>query len=140
VYHNFNVEQSAPSRGVQVWAILREIGVEGLRERIVRHNDFARHLASRAREDPHLELLAEPTLSICCFRYRRPDMEETELEELNVRIAGGLRAESEYVPSTTRVAGRFALRPVYINPRGTLAEVDGLADRVREIGDSLTGG
>ncbi|NIR45456.1 MAG: aminotransferase class V-fold PLP-dependent enzyme [Gemmatimonadetes bacterium] len=137
LYHNFNVEQSAPSRGVQVWAVLREIGVEGLRERIVRHNDFARHLASRVKEDRHLELLAEPTLSICCFRYRRPDLGEAELQELNAEIARRLRAEGEYVPSTTRVAGRFAIRPAYINPRTTIAEVDGLADRVREIGDSL---
>lgn len=139
LYHNFNVEQSAPSRGVQVWAILREIGVDGLRERIIRHNDFARRLASRVKDDEHLELLAEPTLSICCFRYRRPDMEEAQLEELNAEIARRLRAEGEYVPSTTRVASRFAIRPAYINPRTTVAEVDGLADRVRRIGDELAG-
>jgi aromatic-L-amino-acid/L-tryptophan decarboxylase len=138
LYHNFNVEQSAPSRGVQVWAIIKEIGVEGMRQRVVRHNDFARHLAARVERDPHLELLAEPTLSICCFRYRASGAEETKLEELNAEIARRLRADGKYVPSTTRVAGRFAIRPAYINPRTTIAEVDGLADQVREIGDSLT--
>jgi aromatic-L-amino-acid decarboxylase len=30
LYHHFGVEQSAPSRGVQVWAILKEIGAEGM--------------------------------------------------------------------------------------------------------------
>ena len=69
-YFDFGVELSAPPRGVMVWAILRELGVEGLRARIVADNDFARHVAARAHEHPRLEVLAEPVLSICGFRYR----------------------------------------------------------------------
>ncbi len=136
-FYHFGIEHSAPSRGVRVWAILKEIGAEGMRERVIRHNDFARHLASRVEEDDRLELLAAPTLSICCFRYRPPQLEETSLDDLNAEIARRLRADGAYVPSTTRVGGKFAIRPCYINPRTSLAEVDGLADRVREIGDAL---
>ena len=139
-HHHFGVEHSAPSRGVRVWAILKEIGAEGIRERVIRHNDFARHLASRVDEDDRLELLTAPTLSICCFRYRPPQLEETKLDDLNTEIARRLRVDGAYVPSTTRVAGKIAIRPCYINPRTSLAEVDGLADRVREIGDSLVPG
>ena len=36
-------------------------------------------------------------------------------------------------------AGKLAIRPCYINPRTTLAEVDALARSVRELGDELTG-
>ena len=53
-YFDFGVELSAPPRGVMVWAILRELGVEGVRARIVTDNDFARHLAARAHEHPRL--------------------------------------------------------------------------------------
>jgi len=137
-YQHLNVELSAPSRGVRVWAILREIGAEGMRERVVRHNDFARHLASRVAEDERLELLATPTLSICCFRYRPPHVEEAQLDDLNAEIARRLRVHTPHVPSTTRVDGKLAIRPCYINPRTSLAEVDGLADQVREIGDALS--
>jgi aromatic-L-amino-acid decarboxylase len=137
-YHHFAIEHSAPSRGVQVWAILREIGAQGIRERVIRHNDFARHLASLVEEDDRLELLATPTLSICCFRYRPPHMEKIKLDDLNAEIARHLRAEGRYVPSTTRVAGKLAIRPCYINPRTSLADVDGLAGRICEIGDALT--
>jgi aromatic-L-amino-acid decarboxylase len=69
---DFGVDFSAPARGLAVWAILREIGSRGIRERVVRHNDCARHVAERARAADELELLAEPVLSICCFRYRPP--------------------------------------------------------------------
>ena len=136
-YNELGVELSAPSRGVQVWAVLKEIGAEGIRERVVRHNDFARHLAFRVVEDQHLELLNRPVLSICCLRYAPPGVGEDRLDELNVEIARLLRADAKFVPSTTRIAGKFAIRPCYINPRTSIAEVDGLADEVRRIGDSL---
>lgn len=137
LFHDFNLDQSAPSRGVVVWAILREIGAEGMRQRVWRHNDFARRLASLVDADERLELLARPTLSICCFRYRAPGVDDLALDQLNAEIARRLRSQTPFVPSTTRVAGRFAIRPCYVNPRTTVQEVDGLARAAREIGDSL---
>jgi aromatic-L-amino-acid/L-tryptophan decarboxylase len=141
-YHDFNLDQSAPSRGVAVWAVLLEIGADGMRERVTRHLDFARHVAERVRADARLELLSEPVLSICCFRYRGRERDDAALDRLNARIAQRLRAETSYVPSTTLVRGRFAIRPCYINPRTTLAEVSGMVDAVVRIGDELgdTGG
>ena len=38
---NYGVELTSPCRGVMVWAALREIGADGMRERI-EHNDMAR--------------------------------------------------------------------------------------------------
>jgi len=135
--HPFNLELSAPSRGVQVWAILKEIGAKGMRERVIQHNNFARHLALRVEKDDRLELLAEPVLSICCFRYCPPQVEAADIDELNAKIVSRLRADGIYVPSTTRVNGKLAIRPCYINPRASISEVNGLVDQVREIGDSL---
>ncbi len=138
LFHHFNIEQSSPSRGARVWAVLKEIGKEGMRERVARHNSFARSLAELAKMDDRLELLSEPVLSICCFRYRAPEMKDEELNDLNIAIAARLRAEGQYVPSTTVVNEQLAIRPCYINPHTTQAEVDGLAQRVREIGDEMT--
>jgi aromatic-L-amino-acid decarboxylase len=134
LYHDFSIEQSAQSRGVTVWAILAEIGRAGLRERVGRHLDFARHVERRVRSDRRLELLSGATLSICCFRYRAKD--DAEANALNARIAKRLRAETPFVPSTTMIAGRYAIRPCYINPRTRLADVDGLIDAVLRLGTS----
>ncbi|MGQ0607809.1 MAG: pyridoxal phosphate-dependent decarboxylase family protein [Chloroflexota bacterium] len=140
LFHDFNLDQSAPSRGAVVWAVLLEIGADGVRRRVRRHRDFASRLAELVMADARLELLAPPTLSICCFRYRPTDTGEATVDVLNSEIVHRLRAETRYVPSTTRIAGRLAIRPCYINPRTTWSDVEGMARAVREIGDQLTAG
>ncbi len=135
---DFGVDFSAPARGVAVWAILSEIGSDGVRERIVRHNDCARRVAELARDAEALELLAEPELSICCFRYRPPGWEdEGRLDALNEEILHGIRARGRTVTSSTRVDGRFAIRPCFINPRSTLADAEALVNEVLAVGQDL---
>ena len=136
-YLQLGVEMSAQSRGVAVWAILKEIGAQGMRERVMRHNDFAHRVFELATADERLEPLHEPTLSICCYRYTTPDASESELDALNSEIARRLRIEG-IIPSTTRVRGSYAIRPCFINPRTTLADVERMVTRTREIGDALT--
>lgn len=135
---DFGVDFSAPARGVAVWAILREIGSAGVRERIVRHNDCARRVAARARASDVLELLAEPVLSICCFRYRPAGWtDEARIDALNEAILHGTRARGRSVTSSTRVDGRFAIRPCFINPRSTVVDADALVDEVLAVGREL---
>ena len=136
-YHDWTLDLSAPARGLVVWAALHEIGVDGLRERVVRDNDHARRLADLVRSEPSLELLAEPELSICCFRYRREGLDDEALDDLNQRLVRRLHAESPYVPSGTRVGGRFAIRPCFINPRTRESDVPALVAWVRKLGDAL---
>jgi aromatic-L-amino-acid decarboxylase len=138
---DWGVDFSTPARGLAVWAILREIGASGLRERIVRHDDCARRVAERARASEELELLAEPVLSICCFRFRPAGWDdEVRLDALNEDILHGIRARGRTVTSGTRVNGRFAIRPCFINPRTTLADAEALVDEVLTVGRELVQG
>ena len=134
-YFNQGVELSAPCRGIVVWALIREIGVEGMRERIMRHNDMARELAELCRQHPNLELLLEPTLSVCCFRYVSAQVDD--LDQLNQRLHRQLVRENEYMPSTTRVKGELALRPCFLGARTDRSQIDGLLQAVLRIGDAL---
>jgi aromatic-L-amino-acid decarboxylase len=136
-YYDYGVELSAPSRGVVVWALLREIGVAGMSARIERHNDMAAYVAEAARQHPNLELLQEPTLSICCFRYVAPNVQNLDL--LNQRLHRQLTRENQYMPSTTRVNGHLALRPCFIGARTELSHARGLVADVLRIGAELSG-
>ncbi len=138
---DWGVDFSTPARGLAVWAILREIGAEGMRERVVRHDDCARLVADRARTSDELELLAEPVLSICCFRYRPEGLDdEARLDALNEDVLHAIRERGRVVTSSTRVDGRLAIRPCFVNPRTTLADADALVDEVLLMGRELTAG
>lgn len=134
-YSDMGIELSAPSRGAVVWALLREIGRTGMRERICRHNAMARHLAVEIKRDPHFELLREPTLSICCFRY--VDERVADLDQLNRSIHRELVHNSRHMPSTTQINGKLAIRPCFIGARTGWQQVEGLLAEVREIGARL---
>ena len=128
---DFSLDHSAPSRGLAVWALLKEIGAKGMRERIVRHHDCARRVATRVKAHPALELLAEPVLSICCFRVKPAGVtDEAALDALNEKILLKVRARGRSVPSHTKLNGRFAIRPCFINPRQGLEDADATVDEV----------
>jgi aromatic-L-amino-acid decarboxylase len=137
VFHHLGLEHSLPSRGVEVWAVLREIGAEGVRERVCRHNHYARYLAERVRRSPVLELMAPVTLSTCCFRYVPegwgPGPAEA-LNRLNGALLGEVRARGRAMPSGTVLGGAFVLRACFINPRTATADVDALVDEVEACG------
>ena len=131
-----SVELSAPARGVIVWALLREIGREGVAACVERHVQFARAVARAAVAHPRLELLMEPQLSIVCFRYvPRGTRDPEAVDARNRGILERLRTETDIVPSSTTVNGRFAIRACFINPRTTEREVEALVDLVVRFGD-----
>jgi aromatic-L-amino-acid decarboxylase len=137
-WYDQSVELHAPARGVLLWATLREIGVDGVRQRLRRHIGFAHRLADTVRNHDRLELLLEPELSICCFRYRPQAIDEGTVDKLNEEIIRLLRAETSFVPSSTRIEGKLAIRPCFVNAATTLADVDGLAEAVVALGDRLS--
>ncbi|MFT3736941.1 MAG: aminotransferase class V-fold PLP-dependent enzyme [Rhodocyclaceae bacterium] len=134
-YGDMGVELSAPSRGAVVWALLREIGRSGMRDRICRHNAMARYLALQVNADRHLELLRQPVLSICCFRY--VDKRIADLDALNRNIHRRLVRNNRNMPSTTVINGKLAIRPCFIGARTSWEHVDALLDEVHEVGTQL---
>lgn len=126
-----SIEHSAPARGVAVWAALAEIGAAGIGARVARHLDCARRVAERVGASDRLELLAEPVLSICCFRVRPPEIrDQGTLERLNRAVVARVLARGRVVPSTTRVDNKLAIRPCFLGARTGLADADAVVDEV----------
>ena len=134
-YNDFGVELSAPSRGVVVWAIIKEIGVSGLRDRICRHNAMAKLIAEKAKQHPNLELMLEPTLSICCFRFISKNI--VDLNQLNRKIHRRLVHNGINIPSTTEINGNLVIRPCFIGARTGWEQATDLIEEVIEIGTQL---
>ena len=135
-YHDLGVELSAPTRGATVWALIREIGIEGMKARICRHNAMARRVAEQVKQQPNLELALEPTLSICCFRYI--DKKVVDLNALNKKIHRQLVKNGVNIPSTTMLNGKLVIRPCFLGARTDWHYADDLVKEVLEIGGFLT--
>lgn len=135
-YADMAVELSSPARGVVVWAIIREQGWQGLRARVRRDNDYASRVAELAAAHPRLENLTEPELSVACFRYAVAGV--ADLDDLNQRLLRRLWRETPWLPTSTVVGGRYALRPCFINPRTEPRHVDEFVATVVRLGDELT--
>jgi aromatic-L-amino-acid/L-tryptophan decarboxylase len=66
-----------------------------------------------------------------------PEAPEARLDALNEAILHGVRARGRCITSSTRVGGRFAIRPCYVNQRSGLADADALVDEVLAVGRQL---
>jgi len=134
-YYDFGVELSAPSRGAVVWALIREIGKEGLKERICRHNDMARYVAEQAHAHSNLEVVQEPTLSICCFRYVHDEW--LDLDYLNQLIHRKMVHKGRSIPSTTLVNNKLAIRPCFVGARTSWQQAEELIEEVIAAGEQV---
>lgn len=136
-----SVDFSARSRGLTVWAALKEIGVEGMRARVGRHLDCARRVAELVRADDRLELVSEPELSICTFRYippgERPEVSPA-LDKLNEAVLKGVRARGRCVPSSAVVDDKFVIRPAFTGPNTEIVDAEALVSEVLAVGEELT--
>jgi aromatic-L-amino-acid decarboxylase len=134
-YYDFGVELSAPSRGAVVWALIREIGREGLQERICRHNDMARYVAEQARAHPNLEVVQEPTLSICCIRYVHDGWDDPDY--LNQLVHRTMVHNGRAMPSTTVVNGKLAIRPCFVGARTSWRQAQELVEEIIAAGERV---
>ena len=129
----FGPELSRGFRALKVWAHLMEFGKERLGALITYNCEQVDYLANRIDQHVSLERLAPTETSICCFRYRRDDLSDDDLDSLNQEIVIRLQEEGIAAPSWTMIKGRLAIRVNITNHRTRFSDIDQLLDAVEEI-------
>ena len=130
-------ESSRRARALDVWATLRAYGRSGYRDMVERHLALASRIAQQVEAADELELLADVTLNIVCFRYRPAGLAEDQLDDLNRRLGEAVLADGRVYFGTTSFEGHVAFRPAIVNYRTTQHDVDLLVEVVRELGAEL---
>jgi glutamate/tyrosine decarboxylase-like PLP-dependent enzyme len=102
---------------------LRATGRRRMAELIERCAALCEHGAAAVRARPALELVAEPSTVMVCFRVRGDDA-------LNTRVQRALFASGEAVLGRTRVKGAVVLKLTLVNPVITTERIDALLDAV----------
>jgi glutamate/tyrosine decarboxylase-like PLP-dependent enzyme len=125
-------ELSRAFRALKVWMSLKTLGVNALVEQIEKNVEQAAYLARLVEASPVLELAADVSLNLVCFRYRGAS--DAENQEILMRVQGSGIA----VPSGTVVGGRFAIRVANTNHRSRREDFELLVETVERIGREVT--
>ncbi len=81
-----------------------------------------------------LELLAKVSLNIVCFRFVSAGLPDTALDALNSRVVAELQVQGIAATSTTRIAGKTAIRAAITNHRTTTNDLEVLVAESLRIG------
>jgi aromatic-L-amino-acid decarboxylase len=128
------------SRGfaaLKVWVSLLAHGRAAYGRRIAHDVALARYLGELVAEHPDFELMCEPRLSICCFRFRPRGWEgsEEQLDRVNERLMMAIMADGRVYCSNAVIDGRFGLRACIVNFRTEAADVERLLAVAAELGE-----
>jgi glutamate/tyrosine decarboxylase-like PLP-dependent enzyme len=133
VFSSLAPEMSRRARALAVWATLAAYGRSGYQAMIERHVQLARRLAEQVDSEADLELLADVSLNVVCFRYRPPGVGDDELDEMNRRLGQAVLDDGRVYFGTTVYGGKVAFRPAIVNWRTRPEDVDLIVPIVLEL-------
>ncbi|MBN9382924.1 MAG: amino acid decarboxylase [Chitinophagaceae bacterium] len=137
-FTNYGMELSRGFKALKVWMLLKEHGLEKYAGLVRQNLDQAQYLGRLIEESEELELLADVSLNIVCYRWnpgKRGDrgtpsgavaMEQEELNAVNKEILMRMHEEGVALPSYTLLNGRYAIRVAITNHRSRLEDFDAL--------------
>ncbi len=122
-------ELSRGNRALKLWFLLRACGVQQIRAAIVNDLRLARLACDLLAADPRFTIVTPPSLSVFTFAVAAG-------EAATQRLLEALLADGFVMLSSSRVAGRYALRFCVVNPR---TSDDDVRESVRRC-QALVGG
>ena len=110
-------------RALKVWVSVQTFGLAAFRAAVQRNLDLAEFAETLVRGHPELTLMAPAVLGVVCFRREWPGCDEAETERRGLALAKALEQSGTALVSSTRLAGRHAIRLCVLNPTSSEADV-----------------
>jgi aromatic-L-amino-acid/L-tryptophan decarboxylase len=132
-FTDFTIDLSRGFRALKAWFTIKQFGADRLGETIAHNVRQAKLLGDLIDGDNDFELLAPIQLNIVCFRYRRAELEEDELDRLNDELVIALQESGEAVASSTTVGSRRAIRMCILNHRTTDEDLTRTLSAIKQI-------
>lgn len=109
-YRDWGIQLGRRFRALKLWFVIRHYGVEGIREMIRRHVRMAQQFQTWLLEDDRFEILAPVDLSLVCFRYKVPGMDDQQLNEINRELLQKINSSGEVYLTHTMLSGKYCMR------------------------------
>ncbi len=110
-------------RALKIWMSVQTFGLAAFRAAIQRNLELAEFAEAAVRGHAGLTVMAPATLGIVCFRREWPGCDEAETERRGIALIDALERTGAALVSSTRLAGRHAIRLCVLNPTSTEDDV-----------------
>ena len=110
-------------RALKIWMSVQTFGLAAFRAAIQRNLELAEFAEAAVRGHAGLTVMAPATLGIVCFRREWPGCDEAETERRGMVLIDALERTGAALVSSTRLAGRHAIRLCVLNPTSTEDDV-----------------
>jgi len=140
-YRDWGIQLGRRFRALKLWFVIRQYGVNGLRDMIRHHVGLAHQLAGWIRETPGFEVVAPVRFGLVCFRYcprAAAGLDSERLNDLNRRVLAKVNAGRKVFLTRTMLGENYVLR-MAIGQRLTMRSHVELAwDLIQEAASSET--
>ncbi len=134
----YSMEGTRRFRALKLWTSWKHVGSAGFARLVEHDNDVAAFLAAEiARSDDFEAAVAEPDLSVVCFRHLAPGVSDEELDAHQDRLQRALEVSGEAWVSTTKLRGRTYLRAGVMNWLTTEDDALGMLESLRHLAGTL---
>ncbi|MBK7883391.1 MAG: aminotransferase class V-fold PLP-dependent enzyme [Chitinophagaceae bacterium] len=136
--NNYGLELSRGFKALKVWMCLKENGLEKYIELIRQNIAQAFYFGELVKMENDLELITPVTMNIVCYRYKKEEYNNEELNNLNKEILIQLQEQGIASPSSTILGNKFAIRLAITNHRTKKSDLELLIKETKKIGNKLS--
>ncbi|MCD6332001.1 MAG: aspartate aminotransferase family protein [Bacteroidales bacterium] len=112
-FRDWGIPMGRRFRALKLWFVLRNFGLESLRERIRNHIRLAAEFESVVLDHPDFELMTPRTLNVVCFRYHPDKINDNKnLDRMNKLLEEQLNRSGKLFLTHTRIREAYTLRMV----------------------------
>jgi aromatic-L-amino-acid decarboxylase len=112
-YRDWGIQMGRRFRALKLWFVIRNFGVDGIKEKVNEHITLAKNLAEKIRESGDFILFEPQHLNVVCFRYQPRQISTVEeINQINLNLMHKLNESGEIYITHTKVKGLVTLRMV----------------------------
>jgi aromatic-L-amino-acid decarboxylase len=112
-YRDWGIQMGRRFRALKLWFVIRNFGVDGIKEKVNEHITLAKNLAEKIRESDDFIMFEPQHLNVVCFRYQPGQLSSAEeINQINQKLMHKLNESGEIYITHTKVKGLVTLRMV----------------------------
>ena len=112
-YRDWGIQLGRRFRALKLWFVIRDYGVESIKQKVNEHLDLAKDLAKKIKYSPDFVLFEPQHLNVVCFRYQPDHIASAEkINVMNQKLLQKLNESGKIFLTHTKIKGLITLRMV----------------------------